>query len=116
MREKIQKRNRTFLSNLSVRLRKWGFAETLSFQQIANNLLSEGTVPVPANRPFALRLCRITFSGVIAPGAPPRRGRKHHIPEPSKCVKKKILRISTKPKMDILMRISALGKKQERTK
>ena len=46
---------------------KNGFVETLSFQQIVKHLFTEGTVPVPPNRPFTLRWCRITFSGVIAP-------------------------------------------------
>ncbi len=36
---------------------KIGFVETLSFQQIVMHLFTEGTVPVPPNRPFALRLC-----------------------------------------------------------
>ena len=40
-----------------------GSVETLRFQQIANDLLSEGTVPVHPNRPCALRWCCITFSG-----------------------------------------------------
>ncbi len=42
--------------------------KTLSFLQIVNYLLTEGTVPVSPNRLFALRLCRITFSGIIALG------------------------------------------------
>jgi hypothetical protein len=43
-----------------------GFVETLSFQQMVKHLFTERTVPVPPNRLFASRLCRITFSGVIA--------------------------------------------------
>ena len=35
--------------------------------------VSEGTMPIPPNRPCALRLCHITFSGVIAPGGVPQR-------------------------------------------
>jgi hypothetical protein len=42
--------------------------ETLNLQQIVKDLITEGTVPVPPNRPCILRLCRITFSGVISPG------------------------------------------------
>jgi len=45
-----------------------GSFETLKFQQIANHLVLEGTVPVPPNRPFALRWCCSTSSGIIAPG------------------------------------------------
>ncbi len=50
----------------------FGFVETLSFEMI-NYLLTEGTVPVPPDRPFALRLCRITCSGIIASGGVSRR-------------------------------------------
>ena len=38
------------------------------FSKNLKHLFTEGTVPVPPNRPCALRWCRITSSGVIAPG------------------------------------------------
>jgi len=58
-----------------------GFGETLSFQQMVNHLFTEGTVPVPPNRPFALRQSRITFPGIIAPVVmPQRRGWRHYLP------------------------------------
>gem|GEM_PF-6209814 len=67
---------------------KIGFVETLSFQQIVKHLFTEGTVPVPPNRPCAWRLCRITFSEGIAPGGCHSGGQRHHMPEPPKGVKK----------------------------
>jgi len=73
----------------------YGFVETLSFQQMVKHLFTEGIVPVPPNRPFALRLCRITFSGVIAPGGCDSDGCVGIIcRSPEKSVKKNILRIS----------------------
>ena len=44
-----------------------GFGETLSFQQMVKHLCTEGRCLSPPNRPCALRLFRITFSGVITP-------------------------------------------------
>lgn len=46
----------------------FSFVETRSLQQIAEHRFTEMTVPIPPNRPCVLRLCRITSSGVIAPG------------------------------------------------
>jgi hypothetical protein len=39
----------------------FGSVEILSFQQIANHLLSEGTVPVPPNRPCAFAMVLYYF-------------------------------------------------------
>jgi hypothetical protein len=57
------------------------------------------------NRPFALRLCRITFSGVIVPGVATAVGVEAlRLQSPPKSIKKNILRILTNPKMDTLMK------------
>gem|GEM_PF-3447112 len=68
---------------------------------IANHQLSEGTVPVTTNRPCASRLCRITFSEIIAPeGMIQRRGRRQYVPLPKGSVKKNIVRISMLNKLN----------------
>jgi len=54
--------------NKNPELKKIGFVETLSFQQIVEHQFAEGTVPVPRTALALFRLCCITFSGVIAPG------------------------------------------------
>jgi len=72
-----------------------GFVETLSFQQIVTHLFTEGTVPVPPGRPFALRLCRITFSELSFQGGC-RSGGGGGITcrNPQKALRKIFLRIS----------------------
>jgi len=57
-------------------------------------------VSVPLNRPGALRLCRITFSGVIDPGGATAAGAEALYAEAPKSVKKNILRISYENKHD----------------
>jgi hypothetical protein len=47
--------------------KKIGFVEILSLQQMVKHYL-RGDSAYPPNRPCALRLCRITFSGVVASG------------------------------------------------
>jgi len=44
-----------FSSTLYVSMKFWLFFKTLSFQQIVKHLFTEGTVPVPPNRPCALQ-------------------------------------------------------------
>jgi len=63
---------------------------------MVKHLFTEGTLPVPPNRPCALRLCRITFSEDIVPGGGVHSGGGGGITcrSPQKIVKKKILRIS----------------------
>jgi len=57
------------------------------FSTNCRHLLTEGTVPVFPNRPFALQSCRITFSVVIVLWEVPwRPGWRHYMPEPPKSV------------------------------
>jgi len=57
------------------------FVEIVRFQQLVKHLVLEGEVPVPPNRPRALRWWCSTFPGIITPkGMPQRRGRRHHVP------------------------------------
>jgi len=52
-------------------------------------------VPVLPNRPFAMRWCCSTFSGIIAPeGMPQRRMLRHYMPQLKRSVEKNIVRVS----------------------
>ena len=79
---------------LSIRSEVSSFAETLIVQQISNHPLSEGTVPVPPNRPlhFAIVSCYLLrghrFRGCHSGGGGGITCRR-----PKKSVKKNILRI-----------------------
>jgi len=52
----------------------FGSVETLSFQQIANHLSTEGTVPVPPEPPLRFVIVSYYLFGVIAPTGRPRGG------------------------------------------
>ncbi len=66
----------------------------MSFQHIEKHLSTKGTVPVPPNRSFALRLYRITYSGIVAPVGVLAAGAEVLHAVAPKSVKKNILRIS----------------------
>jgi len=52
----------------------------LSFKQIEKHLFTDGTVPAPPDQHLRFAIVSYTFSGVIAPGGPQRRGRMHYMP------------------------------------
>ena len=84
----------------SNQIKKFSSVEILRFQQIANQLLSEGTVPVPPNPPlrFAIVLYYLRWNyrsrgDATAAGAEVLRA------VAPKSVEKNIVRISTEPKI-----------------
>jgi hypothetical protein len=73
---------------------------------MVKHLFTEGTVPFTPNRPSALRLCRFTFTGVIAQGGATAAGAEVFHSIAPKRVKKNILMISPEP---IFYRLPALN-------
>jgi len=86
------------LLSFSERKAFFGTGETLRSHHIANHLFLEGTVPVPPNRPCALRLCSDTVSGVIRSRGDATAARGKVLPAVAKkSVEKNILRSSSEP-------------------